>query len=222
MIKALAIKELRESLGITVVAALMMAAVVAYCIGKLPVSHFFSIYFGGYRAHIAFIQSQFPILASLIVGGFAVVLGLKQSGWEVHQNTFQFLFLRPVSRRMIVAIKLGIGVCLVFGLNAFAILFYGTWAATPGNNSAPFDWSMTVDCWKLAFSLPLLYLGGFLSGIRPGLWFGTRLVPLAGAIGWFAVATLVSPAWWLYWPLLFAGYLGWLIVIDYYIEHRDY
>jgi hypothetical protein len=95
--------------------------------------------------------------------------------------------------------------------------------ATPGNNAAPFDWGMTGDSWKLAFRLPLLFLGGFLSVIRPGHWFGTRVVPLVGAMGWFTLVSVISPFfWWLYWPLLCAGYMGWLIAIDYYFEHRDY
>jgi len=225
MIKALAIKELRESLGITVVAALLMAWAVATTTGGNPLTRAFAV---GYHSpsHIAFINGSFSQAAVMFVGGLAVLLGLKQSAWEEHHATLHFLYFRPISRRVILASKLAVGTTLVFGLMAVSILAYGTWAATPGNNAAPFEWSMSSDAWKLAASLPLIYLGGFLCGIRPGRWFGTRLVPFVGAVAWVTLATSFVtnlPAfWWLQWPLLILGYVGWLVAIDYYTQYRDY
>ncbi len=219
MIKALAIKELRESVGIVAVAAIGMAWVVGRCMGVNPLQ---AVIPGAYNAeHLAFLDDNFYSMAILFVGGLAVLLGLKQSALEIHQNTFHFLFHRPLSRRRILATKLIVGAFLVFSVIAAAILVYGSWAAMPGHLAAPFDWSMTTDTWKLAATLPLVYLGGFLSGIRPGHWFGTRLIPLAAAAVWSFVISMVI-FWWLQLPLLLIGYACGLIAIDSYTETRDY
>ena len=56
---------------------------------------------------------------------------------------------------------------------------------------------MTEFAWRLVFQMPLLYLGAFLSGLRPARWLGTRLLPLLGAaVVLFALNVL---PWW--WPL---------------------
>jgi hypothetical protein len=151
----------------------------------------------------------------------AVLLGFKQSAWELQHNTFYFLLHRPMSRRLVFAIKLTVGTLLIFSMLAVAIVIYGSWAAVPGHLSAPFEWSMTLDSWMLTAMLPLVYLGSFLSGIRPGRWFGTRLFPLVAAcLLVFFVGML--PFSWLQIPLLVAGYAFWLIAIDYYTQTRDY
>jgi hypothetical protein len=219
MIKALAIKELRESLGITAVAALAMAWLVLACMGRN------ALYVLMYRSydtnHIAFVGDGFFDWTAIFAGALAVMLGFKQSAWEVHHNTISFLFHRPLSRRLVLAIKLMVGALLVFSVLAVSIVIYGIWAATPGHLPAPFEWSMTLDSWKLACTLPLIYLGAFLSGIRPGRWFGTRLLPLVATILWSAILS-ISPYWWLQVPLLVVGYVGLLSSIDYYTETRDY
>jgi hypothetical protein len=58
---------------------------------------------------------------------------------------------------------------------------------------------MTGFAWRLCFLMPLVYLGAFLSGLRPARWFGTRLLPLA-ACG-LLTAFLATLAWW--WPVGF-------------------
>ena len=77
--------------------------------------------------------------------------------------------------------KLLVGVAVYLVCAAAAILVYAWWAATPGTHASPFEWSMTVPIWKVWITMPLLYLGAFLSGIRPARWVGTRLLPLAAA-----------------------------------------
>lgn len=220
MLKALVIKELRESLGIVAVAALGMAWLVACCMGKNPLLGIISFSYSD--SHIAFISDSFYGMSVLVVGGLAVALGLKQSAWEVHHNTFYYLFHRPISRRAVLATKLIVGAMLVFGLLALAILVYAIWAGVPGHLPAPFQWSMTKDAWILALTMPLLYLGGFLSGIRPGRWFGSRLFPLAATLMMLTVILTISEYWWLRLPVLVVSYVGCLVAIDYYTETRDY
>jgi hypothetical protein len=67
----------------------------------------------------------------------------------------------------------------------------------------------------------LVYLGAFLSGIRPARWFGTRLVPLVAAAG--CVLFVWLSAWWWLWAISLALCAGLIIVsILYYAEMRDY
>ena len=219
MIKALAIKELRESAGLVTLAALGMAWVVLSGMGRNPLQMFIEHNYTTH--HLAFIGDSFYADSMSVVGLFAVLLGFKQTVWELHRNTFSFLLHRPLSRQKILAIKLTIGGLLTFGLLAVAILTYGLWANTPGNSIVPFQWSMTAESWRLAQSLVLIYLGAFLSGIRPGRWFGTRLLPLAGAI-LVAISTNILVFWWLRLPALGIAIAGWLVAIDSYAQTRDY
>lgn len=220
MIKALAIKELRESAGITALAALGMVWAIGRCMGINPIRNLIGGVYG--NGHVAFLGDDFYVMAILFVGALAALLGLKQSAWEVHHNTFHFLFHRPLARRTILFTKLIVGMLIVFVVMATAILIYGMWAAMPGHLASHFEWSMTVDSWLLAATLPLVYLGGFLSGIRPGHWFGTRLIPFAAAAVWTLIVTTLVTFWWLQLPLLAFGYVCGLVAIDYYTHCRDY
>jgi hypothetical protein len=74
--------------------------------------------------------------------------------------------------------KILVGAALYLCCSAIAILAHGLWAATPGTHASPFYWSMTGPTWEVCLSMVILYLGAFLSGIHPGRWRGTRLLPL--------------------------------------------
>jgi hypothetical protein len=98
---------------------------------------------------------------------------------------------------------------------------YSWWAATPGHHPSPFAWSMATPAWVLTFLMPLLYLGAFLSGLRPARWFGTRLLPLAGSVGY--VVLLDTLPWWSFgFPLAVVLY-GLLVAnICYVARARDF
>ena len=53
---------------------------------------------------------------------------------------------------------------------------------------------MTESAWQRALLMPLLYLGAFLSGLRPARWFGTRLLPLIASV--VLLILMHYPAWW--------------------------
>ena len=222
MIKALAIKELRESLGVAAIAVLGMTWAVAGLMGAsfFPgISNYFNIYSG--QSGMAFMGASFYVYSALFIGGLAVALGLKQSAWEHSRGTYYYLLHRPVSRRLIFGTKIVVGVVLILFVLAGAILCYAFWAAAPGSQAAPFEWSMTLGAWKLALVFPLVYLGAFLSGLRQSRWFGTRLVPLAGAVLW-AFFIFMAPAWWLVLPATLIGYGCVLVTTTYYIHTRDF
>lgn len=219
MLKQLAIKELRESLGLAALAVLGMTWAVSQLMGFSILSSLT----GQMQSQnvLAFINDGFTSYAAIFVGGMTIALGLKQSAWEHGRGTYHFLLHRPISRRSIIGTKLAVGLLLTLLILAGAILTYGRWVSIPGNRAAPFEWSMSVQAWKLAMVLPIVYLGAFLSGMRPGRWFGTRLMPLAGAILWASFASQM-PMWWLFVPLALVGYGCGLAGIAYYTETRDF
>jgi len=133
----------------------------------------------------------------LVIGGLAgVMFGFWQTIGESVRGTYPYLFHRPVSREMVLLIKLGVGVSLMLLISGVPILWYAVWAATPGTNASPFFWAMTVTTWQACIQLPVLYLAAFLSGLRPAAWLGSRALPLASALPLsllLVLAGLLSP-----------------------------
>jgi hypothetical protein len=216
MFKALVVKELRESAGIVALAAL---AILYALSGLTGMGLFFwqarSIY------TYPFVNDGLAFYVAACIGGLAIALGLKQTAWEVGQGTHFFLFHRPVSRNRVFASKLVVGLGWVLMMSVLLILIYAWWAMTPGHFPAPFDWSMTVPAWQLWLSMPIVYLGAFVSGIRPGKWFGMRLAPLVAAI-FVAAAASWFPLWWLTLLVSLAAIVVFNVSIFYYAHARDY
>lgn len=193
MLRALIHKELRESLPLVALAA----AFVAYSLTQLwdvSLIKLFSINYGA-QNKVPFVEDN--LWGALVMIGWllAVTLGMKQTHWEEVKGTYLYLLDRPMERRRIFATKFAVGVALVSGLMGLMILAHGLWAATPGHHPSPFYWSMTVPAWHAWFVLPVLYAAAFLSGIRPGRWFGTKLLPLAGGVLIATIFTLQPWPW---------------------------
>jgi hypothetical protein len=216
MLKTLVIKELRESAGLVALAVLAALFALASLTGVplFPIAM-------GQSDGFPFVKDSFAFYLTLIIGGLAIAIGLKQTAWESGHATYYFLLHRPVSRKMIFGTKLAIGLGLVLTLGALMILVYAMWAATPGNSAAPFFWSMTVEAWQRWMCLALVYLGAVLSGIRPSRWFGTRLAPLVTA-GAAAFVFAMFPWWWLTLAAVVIAVLALVAAIFYYVEERDY
>ncbi len=217
MLKALAIKELRESAGLVALAVLASVFMLAELTGMplLPWSN-------GQPVAYPFVNDGgLYFYLWLIAGGLGVLLGLKQSAWELWQGSYYFLLHRPTGRKQVFGTKLAIGGGLLLTITAAAILIYALWAAAPGHHASPFFWSMTGAAWQFWFATPLVYLGAFFSGIRPGRWYGSRLAPLAAGI---ALAMLVAfvPWWWLGVVIGIVATVAYLAAIFLYVESRDY
>lgn len=178
--KALAWKELREILGIAVVAlgsylaltVSLMGCMVFYWVPGMPTQ----------PEAVPFTSGDFMGGFTLISLVFAVALGFRQSAVEASRGTYLFLLHRPLRREAIFLVKLAIGASVLLIGASVPIVLYGCWAAALGTHAGPFEWSMTGSAWSLALQMPLVYLGAFLSGLRPARWFGTRLLPLAASL----------------------------------------
>jgi hypothetical protein len=216
MLKALAIKELRESAGIVALAVLG----VAYALAELTATPLLPWQSSRLYAY-PFVGDRLYFYLAVIAGGFGIALGMKQTAWELGRNTFHFLLHRPLARRHVFYCKLLIGSILVVLVASALVLLYAWWVATPGHVQAPFFWSMTVPAWQFCVAVLPVYLGAFLSGIRPGQWFGSRLLPLAAGI-LISFGAVITPWWWLGIVISLAGIALLTANILHYVRERDY
>ncbi len=218
--QALALKELREVLGITAAALAGYLALVASLMGARVFDWIPGM--PGMTNEVPFVGQQFTTFFMYVSIAFALALGFRQSAWESAKGTYLFLLHRPISRNRIFLTKLAVGVGLLLGCGSLAILVYGIWAATPGHHPSPFEWSMTQPAWRLALLMPLVYLGAFLSGLRPARWFGTRLLPVVAT--WTLMIFLDALPWsWLLSIALGAVLSGLLITnVCFVARTRDY
>lgn len=218
--KALAWKELREVLGIAAIAAACYLMLVASLMGARVFDWFPGMPRGTHE--VPFVGGEFTMFFTSISVLFAIALGFRQSAWESARGTYLFLLHRPLRREAIFLLKLGVGFCVFLICVSMPILLYAAWAATPGRHSSPFVWSMTESAWQLALEIPLLYLGAFLSGLRPGRWFGTRLLPLFASV--ILVVGVDRVPWWraLGFPLALLLYGLLAANICYAARERDY
>jgi hypothetical protein len=178
--KALAWKELREIFGITAIALACYLALVVSLMGQMLFSWVPGM--PTEREAIPFVSGDFTTGFTLISVVFAVALGFRQSAIEASRGTYLFLLHRPLRREAIFLVKLAIGITVLLCCASLPIVLYGWWAAVPGHHDGPFEWSMSASAWSLTLLMPLVYLGAFLSGLRPARWFGTRLLPLSATL----------------------------------------
>ncbi|MBN1910815.1 MAG: hypothetical protein JW818_13805 [Pirellulales bacterium] len=182
MLAALLWKELREMAIFTATALL----VYAYFLTSLLIPGYMTNAFMDTSAVIGYL-----FLSGAIAAGFA----MRQTVNESKQGTFQFLLNRPVSRHWLIGMKLLVGAGLYLVVAGLPVMYYAWRLATPGNYPGPFAWWMTAMAWKAWAAGTVVYLGAFLSGLRPGRWIGTRLLPLV-ATGGAAVLIALMPWWW--------------------------
>jgi ABC-type transport system involved in multi-copper enzyme maturation permease subunit len=191
MIKALMIKELRETLGIAAIALALYTAFIGSMIGMPLFKALPGIPQPG--AELPLLGNTFRQFFAFLTAGLAIALGFWQTVSESNRGTFPFLLHRPLARHAIIGAKLATGLAVLIVEAGAAVLAYGLWATTPGTHPAPFAWSMAAFAWELALAMTVVYLGAFLSGLRPGLWWGTRLLPLVASC--VATAFLSALAW---------------------------
>ena len=190
MLTRLALKEVRENIWIAAAAT----AVYLYFVMTYTGTGLGAGADVGRDGMVPFVRGDLIMISAVVGMCLAAGLGLRQTVGESARGTFQFLLHRPAGRNRILATKLLTGAVLYLGCSALPILLYAWWAATPGNHASPFEWSMTFMAWQMWTAGTVVYLGAFLAGIRPGRWYGTRLLPLvtSGALAFL----LPHLPWW--------------------------
>jgi ABC-type transport system involved in multi-copper enzyme maturation permease subunit len=217
MIKTLAIKELREIRGLSVVALILFLIWLSVQTGIEALGSYWQA-----GNEVPFASDRAIILFAYVSGLFAVALGFRQSAWENGQGTYLLLLHRPIRRPIIFLTKILVGLSAYALCSLAPLVIYIWWAATPGHSPTPFAWSMTGLAWQIWYVLGLVYLGAFLSGIRPARWFGTRLLPFFTAVV-SATFLIVFPLWWpIGFPLSIVCYALFLANIWHVVDMRDY
>jgi hypothetical protein len=174
----MATKEWRETRGFA------LAALVLY---GFVLSNKRDYFITNGSAVVPFVGDDFAQAVALISGALAIALGLRQTLGESLRGTYPFLLHRPAGRRWLIGVKLLVGLCVSLLCGAVAILVYAIWVSTPGTHAGPFRWSMTLPSWETCFRVTVLYLGAFLTGLRPGRWYRTRILPLATTLVVFVI-----------------------------------
>lgn len=134
-------------------------------------------------------QNVFPLVHpgwllwyGFLSAAFAGSLGLAMSLNDGVRGTWAFVLFRPISRRAYIGAKLLTGGVLTLVTVAVPVIVYLAWAATPGNLPIPFDWSFAQPVAEACGWAIVVFLGGFLSGIRPASWWWSRLWPLGATV----------------------------------------
>jgi len=228
MFRAIALKELRETWSFAALAVALFAGLVCNQIGKWnALLNFFLGWIPGLKpcacpSLFPFLHDSFQTPFTFVAAALAIVLGLRQSAWEPSQGTAHYLLHLPLSRSSLFLSKLFVGMGLLLACTLLPIVCYGVWASTPGTRAAPFEWSMARPVFQIWLTMPLVYLGAFLAGIRPARWYGSRLLPLV-AVALPAFLLQYVPDWWLLGlPLLLvmSGSLTGVILLE--ASSRDY
>ena len=217
MTSALTLKELRETAGISALGLAVLIFVALVPMGLSPLPGLVQPARGG---EIPFLTDTFLMQFTLVSASLGILLGFWQAVGDFTGNAQLFLLHRPISRQRIYVTKLAVGLAIYVVLAGSSLLLYALWAATPGTHASPFAWSMTLPAWTAWLAISAVYLGAFLTGIRPANWLGTRLAPLAAA---FALAVLCAAAPVAFsWPLLLALDALLIGLILYVARERDF
>ncbi len=208
MLITLARKELRELLPLVILGVILELYLACTATG-MRLGFFEETSVGV----IPFISDETSHLFFYVSGGVAFALALWQTMLESTRGTFQFLLHRPLERKAIFGTKLAVGGAACLFVAALPVLCYSLWAATPGTHASPFEWSMTAWAWQLCLQMLLVYFGAFLSGLRPGRWFGSRFLPLAASVS-ALIAFQIFSAWpWVTLLACLAAEAGFVLVI---------
>lgn len=134
-------------------------------------------------------ENMFPLVQPLcllwygfIGASFAGSLGLVMSLNDGARGMWAFVLFRPSSRRAYIGAKLLTGGVLTLATVALPAIVYLVWAKTPGNVAIPFDWSYAQPAIEACGWAVVVFLGGFLTGIRPASWWWSRLWPLGATV----------------------------------------
>ncbi len=175
---ALILKELRSISRLIALALLADGLLLSDLTGQ-------SYWLGGtypVQSGFALIQASWWLRFGFLVAAIASALGMSMSLDDGLRGTWAFALFRPVSRRAYIGAKLLVGGAVTLALSVLPVVVYSVWATTPGNVAAPFRWSLLQPAIEACGWSVVVFLGAFLSGIRPAKWWWSRLWPLATSV----------------------------------------
>ena len=184
------------------------------------------------QAGFALAQAGWLLWFGFLLAAIASVFGLAMSLEEGLRGTWQFALFRPVSRRAYIGVKLVVGGVLTLALSVLPVAVFAVLAATPGNVAAPFRMSLLQPEIEACGWSVVVFLGAFLSGIRPAKWWWSRLWPLVTVVVlgmWFWLTSLdphfpiaITPTSAEYWGLCVGMVVVLVVSILAVVEERDF
>jgi hypothetical protein len=230
MIRALAMKEMRETAWVWLIAAgwfgFMAADVMQVPLLPGFVSDRLFAPTRGDGREIPFVGNGIASSVALGMGVLGVALGIRQTVGEMWTGTYPLTLHLPMLRSRLFAVKFAVGVAVVWVLGGLALGALCIWAATPGTHPSPFEWNMTSHAWRTWFAMPIVYFGAAATGLFAARWYGMRLLPLVSActIAWVIVvlSSLEAAS-----PIMFVGaaagaMIVYVIVLSRLIAVRDF
>jgi hypothetical protein len=227
---AIILKELRATAW---VAALGAAAFVWFLSELCGVSGVTRGWFPTNEMSYQFTSPGWLLWWGFVSAGFAGSLGLVMSLNDGVRGMWAFVLFRPISRRRYIGAKLLAGSCLTVLMVGIPALVFLWWSATPGNLPMPFDWTFALPAFESIGWSVVVYLGGFLSGIRPASWWWSRLWPLGATVilglwfWWLAalptgLPSLLTPTMTQYWLLCGVMCAMLVTLILHVVDERDF
>jgi hypothetical protein len=175
---ALVLKELRSLWRVIALALLADGWLLCELTGQSNWLRGFSAPMSGF----ALAQGDFLTWFGFLLASIASAAGLAMSLDDGLRGTWQFALFRPLSRRAYIGTKLLVGGAMTFALSVLPVAVYSVWAARPGNVAAPFRLSLLQPALEACGWSVVVFLGAFLSGIRPAKWWWSRLWPLGATV----------------------------------------
>ena len=181
----------------------------------------------------ALAQTEWLIWFGFLLASIASVLGFSMSLDDGLRGTWAFALFRPVSRRAYIGAKLLVGAVVTLVLAMLPVVVYSIWVERPGNLGAPFHWSQLQPAIEACGWSVVIFLGAFLSGIRPAKWWWSRLWPLVTTVTlgmWFWMgsldshleATALMPTVAQYWGICLAMVIALSVSILAVVEEREF
>jgi hypothetical protein len=183
MLKSLVWKEFRELLPISVLALVAQFLLIGSVVANLGIHN-------QYRTEPRSDAEATWSLLYMVALIYPVAVGLWQISRENFYSNFQFLLHRPVSRNWLIGIKLlcgGFACLLVIGI---PLTCFGRWL-----DSQLFHYQKawaTCTALQLCSGMGLLYVGAFLSALRPARWYGSMFFPLIAGLGIFILIQMLA------------------------------
>lgn len=129
------------------------------------------------------ISEGFRSMLTVVPPLAAALLGLVQFYWEMRPGRFGLLTHRPVSRSVLFAAKVGVGVALYLAAMILPLMLALLWVSNPEHIALPFTWYMAWSPVVDIVSAVPFYLAGALVAQRvDARWLGSRLLPLGAAV----------------------------------------
>ncbi len=194
-IRALVWKELRSSALIVAIAGFVFGAWLMWLtngFGLWPQPPMYS--YQQSECELAIVDGAFWY--AVLAGSLSLFLGINAARTESIGKHWQFALFRPVSRRMVMATKIAVGVLLSSVISVVPLFVYFVWLRQPGNLQGPFDSSFYRPTCSVWIWTPLMFLAAFWSELNEARWWGSKFWPVLGVIVacfWLWFMPLVEP-----------------------------